>query len=100
MFMVHLYQCRYYFKIPTYRLCKNERKKLFQTLSMHGSPKNVQVYPTQSYPTQAFQSTSGQSVPSVHASPVPSARASQSQYSQSHQTHVVSIQLQGHLFHL
>ncbi|XP_070499733.1 uncharacterized protein [Chironomus tepperi] len=41
--------------------------------TLHGSPKNVQVYPTQSYPTQAFQSHSGQS---VNASPVPSTRAS------------------------
>lgn len=40
---------------------------------MHGSPKNVQVYPTQSYPTQAFQSHAGQS---VNASPAPSTKAS------------------------
>lgn len=65
--------------------------KIFQNLS-HGSPKKVQVYPTHSYPTHAFQGTSGQS---VHASPVPSTKASQSQYS--HHTQVVSITCcQGH----
>jgi hypothetical protein len=64
-------------------------KKIFQTL--HGSPKNVQIYPTQSYPTQAFQSNSGQS---VNASPVPSTRASHYTTTTSH-NNVVSILCQG-----
>ena len=58
---------------------------LFQT--MHGSPKNIQVYPTQCYPTQAFQNNSGQS---VNASPVPSTKASTNYTTHTSQT-VVSI---------
>lgn len=53
--------------------------------TLHGSPKNVQVYPTQSHPTQAFQNHSGQS---VNASPVPSTRAS---HYTSHTNHTVEM---------
>lgn len=64
------------------RLLNNRKKNIFQTL--HGSPKNVQVYPTQNYPAQAFQSYPGQS---TNASPVASTKTSQ------HSHTVVSIRL-------
>jgi hypothetical protein len=45
--------------------------------NLHGSPKKIQIYPTQqNYPVQAFQGSSTHTMSQVSASPVPSTRTS------------------------